>query len=315
MAVIFFYMIILLALIHENEIVFKGAADGLMLWFNNVIPLLLPFMLISALIVKKINLLPQDKQKNYAVLITLFTGIFCGYPLGAKNSAEFVKCNAYSKETGNILCPLCNNCSPMFLSGYIVANVLNKNFSFFNAVFLIYTPYIFYILIVFSLNKFFKKRKAQGTEKKSDITNNLKGNDDIILSTIIQITYVGFYIIICSIISEMIMSFDISLLYNKLCNTFSLTYSTHTLSLIEIIKTILSGITEITKGTLIASTSLLFPPRQKTALALALSSFGGISAILQTKNVIKNSGLSIKKYIITKTICAFTTYGLSLLLL
>ncbi|MBQ9278386.1 MAG: hypothetical protein IJ224_07105 [Lachnospiraceae bacterium] len=307
-------MIILLALIYENEIVFKGAADGLMLWFNNVIPLLLPFMLISALIVRKINRLPQEKQKNYAVLITLFTGIFCGYPLGAKNSADFVKCNAYSKETGNILCPLCNNCSPMFLSGYIVANVLNKSISFFNAIFLIYTPYIFYILIAFSLNHFFKTTKAQEPEKNPDI-NNSKSNDDIILSTIIQITYVGFYIIICSIISEMIMSFDISLLYNKLCKTFSLTYNTHALSLIEIIKTVLSGITEITKGTLIASTSLLFSPRQKTALVLALSSFGGISAILQTKNVIKDSGLSIKKYIITKTICAFTTYGLSLMLL
>ncbi len=316
MAVIFFYMIFMLAMISNNEIVFKGATDGLMLWFNNVIPLLLPFMLMSALIAKHINNLPSDLQKTYAVLITLFTGILCGYPLGAKNSAEFVKRNAYSKETGNLLCPLCSNCSPMFLSGYIINYVLNKKVSFFKAIILICLPYIFCILIVCFFNKVSGKKKD--VVLKPDFDNKTvsgNNNEDLVLSTIIQITYVGFYIIICSIISEMILSLNLVSLYSDICNHFNLSFNVHMSSFIEKLKTLLSGITEITKGTFSVSTSSVFSLPQKEALVLSVTSFGGISALLQTKAVIKDSGLSIKYYILTKTICAFATYGLSLIIL
>ena len=285
------------ALIGGNKIVYKGAYDGLMLWFNNVIPLLLPFMLISALIVEKIKKLPDEKQNKYAILITIFTGLFCGYPIGAKNTAEFVGCGSFDTKTGNLLLPLCNNCSPMFLSGYILLNVLNNKVSFFLAVLLIYAPYIFYLLLSILFDKLFEKSfkktqknnnryKVDTSDKKPKSTEEKK--DQIIL-TITQITYVGFYIIICSIISEYIMSTNLP----------------------DIIRSFIAGLSEITNGTMLISKSIVYNNRVKNALILSLSSFGGISAILQTKNVIKNSGLSILKYTITKTICALATYGLA----
>lgn len=285
MALIILYMLIMFALIGGNKIVYKGAYDGLMLWFNNVIPLLLPFMLMSSLIVERIKTLPQKKQNKYAILITVFTGLLCGYPIGAKNAAEFVNYNSIDIKTGNLLLPLCNNSSPMFLSGYILLNVLNEQVSFFHALLLIYTPYVIYLITGLLINRLINK----GSQKKNFKESKVKEENDHIMSTIVQITYVGFYIIICSIICEYIMSTN---LYTE-------------------IKTIFAGITEITKGTMLISKGKIFNTKIKTALVLSIFSFGGISAILQTRNVIKNSGLSIISYITAKTICAFATYGLA----
>ena len=301
MAVIILYMLIMLALICESEIVSEGAYEGLMLWFNSVLPLLLPFMLLSSMIVDRINKLPKDRQKSFAILITLFTGLFCGYPLGAKNSAEFVRKNIYSKRTGELLLPLCNNCSPMFLSGYIILSILKNRISLLHALFFIYVPYIIYIIIIILSDIIFNPHKINAEKistntisdlNESETSYKLRNDNDFVMQTVIQITYVGFYIILCSIISNFIMSVNTD--YAKT-------------------KVILSGITEITKGTKLIYDCSLFDFKTKTALVLSLSSFGGISSILQTESVIKKSDLSVIKYIITKAICALATYGLVLL--
>ena len=307
MTEIILYMLIMFAFIYKSEIVLGGAYEGLMLWFNTVLPLLLPFMLMSSMITDKIKKLPPDRQKSFAILITIFTGLFCGYPLGAKNTAEFVKNKTYNKKTGQLLLPLCNNCSPMFLSGYIILSILKKSISFTFALVLIYLPYIVYILI--SLILFFISKKRINQKSKYIIFQNIKDTSgfipntsiqnniaqrDYIMQTMIQTAYVGFYIIICSIVSKFIMHFSTG------CESF---------------KTLSASVTEITGGTKLISESDLFGIRTKIALVLSLSSFGGFCAIMQTANVIKDSGLSIIKYIIIKTICAISTYGLVLSLI
>ena len=307
MTSIFLYMLIMFTLIYNSEIVLSGAYEGLMLWFNTVLPLLLPFMLISAIISDKIKKLPSDRQRSFAIMITLFSGIFCGYPLGAKNTAEFVKNKTYGKKTGQLLLPLCNNCSPMFLSGYIILSILKQSISFTFAIMLIYLPYIVYILI--SLILFFISKKRINHKSKHIISQNIKATSgiipntsiqnniahrDYIMQTMIQTAYVGFYIIICSIISKFIMHFSTGY---------------------EFLKILSASFTEITGGTKLISESDLFGIRTKIALVLSLSSFGGFCAVMQTANVIKDSGLSIIKYIIIKTICAISTYGLVLSLI
>lgn len=47
---LFCLIIFLLTLIGENQVVVTGARAGLMLWFHDVLPLLLPFMLLSNLL-------------------------------------------------------------------------------------------------------------------------------------------------------------------------------------------------------------------------------------------------------------------------
>ena len=303
MLIILFYVIIMLCLIAGNKTVISGASYGLMLWYNNVLPLLMPFMLVSGLIVARIKALPKKLQKKYAVIITLFTGLLCGYPLGAKNANDFIMNSSYDKSTGQLLLALVNNCSPMFLLGYIISNILQDKISFYFALFVIYIPYVILIFLKLLSQKIYSKYKKTiiNSDTKDLVSHNSSkntSNNDFIMSTIIQITYVGFYIMICSIISEYILHLDM---------------------IPENIRIFMASLTEITKGAhLIADNYMaigtITEKARAIAIILGLTSFGGVSAILQTGNVIKDSGMSIWRYIIEKTVCGISTYGLVMLL-
>lgn len=293
---IFIYILILCMLIYDSATVISGASYGLMLWYKNIVPILLPFMLISSLVVRSVA---NGKSKKTAVFSTVFLGVLCGYPIGARVSDEYVSLGIYKKKTGSILLPLCNNSSPMFISGYIVSFILKKQISFFTAMFIIYVPYIIVALISFSAELLYRKKHYDKTDKESNMntlsvnSKNMSNSNDAMLNSVIQITYVGIYIMICSIITEFICKIDF---------------------IPQIYKIYLSGILEITRGTDMVYSAAI-PMQIKTALIIAFTSFGGVSAILQTKKVISNSGLSIFHYIIIKTLCASMSFFLGILVI
>lgn len=280
--------ILIIIFVIDNNVVINGASYGLMLWYDNVLPILLPFMLISGILANNINTIKSNINKEkLSILTTILLGVLCGYPLGAKTCVDFVQKNNYSKYVGNMILPLCNNISPMFLSGYIAHNILNNNTPLLTIILFIYTPYILLLLIRILFTK-----KSNNQCFNTDIhIQEKKSEHDYIFNSIIQITYVGVYIMICSIIIEFIYLIP--------------TY-------LEPYRTFIAGITEITRGTLIVQQQK-FNENLKTALILALTSFGGISSILQTNKVINKSGLSICQYVITKIICATLTFTMVIL--
>ena len=94
---LFCLIIFLLTLIGENQVVVTGARAGLMLWFHDVLPLLLPFMLLSNLFVLKIR--TKKTGAAYAIPVLFLLGLLCGYPLGAK-MPSFVKSEAIFAPSG-----------------------------------------------------------------------------------------------------------------------------------------------------------------------------------------------------------------------
>lgn len=311
---VFVYIMILCLLIADSQTVISGASYGLMLWYKNVVPILLPFMLISSLVVERIA---SGKSRRAALFSTIFLGVLCGYPIGARVTDEYVTSGMYEKETGNIILPLCNNSSPMFISGYIVSRILKNQISFFTAMLIIYIPYIFVTLICLLIstskinsfktgkykkdkykigkspkNKYEKtnlnKEKPKETSSDTKINSrNTRKTSDAMLSSIIQITYVGIYIMICSIIMQFILKINFIPCDLKIC---------------------LSSAVEITRGADLVYKHAIMSENTKTALLLALTSFGGVSAILQTNKVIANSRLSIIRYIFMKVLCAAMSF-------
>ena len=302
---LFCLIIFLLTLIGENQVVVTGARAGLMLWFHDVLPLLLPFMLLSNLFVLKIR--TKKTGAAYAIPVLFLLGLLCGYPLGAKMASDFTKEGYIKPSTATILLPLCNNISPMFLSGYIGHTVLQDRFPFWFLLVVLYVPYVLVTSIVFLVFHVIKKHKYASAfsklhpaSKEAAITSHLsppsvhtskypqKGvsqqaismqTNDLLLQSVIQITYVGLYIMFCSI------------LFALVC-----------------------GILEITQGSTVLAASA-FPLASKTALILACTSFGGISAFLQTLQVTKKSGLSMIYYFVVKCICGcMTGFAMYLLL-
>ena len=78
----------------------EGARKGLLLWYNTVLPTLLPFMIFSGLLIGMeavpvlitpfSPLLKRGLGLSDAGAFVLLTGMLCGYPMGAKNCSDLL---------------------------------------------------------------------------------------------------------------------------------------------------------------------------------------------------------------------------------
>lgn len=290
-----------------------GAEKGVMLWFNVICPTLLPFVIVSRLIIN-LNLTSSITKLFYPLFHRIFAvsrhgcyvaiiGLLTGLPVGAKSCADLVKNGLITKKEGQYLLTFCNNASPMFIISYVGITTLHLPGSKYIFLLLIYSAAF---LTSFSYRLLHRERKQPKTavhEYKEDAllcamelgesssANRLSFTvvDDAIMNGFDVLTRVGGYIILFSILSNVIISIAPE------NNIFS--YLT-------------VGILEITNGVNAIGAST-FDVNIKIALILSLTSFGGFSSIAQTKSVIDDSGLSIKNYTFYKLINAGLTFLLT----
>lgn len=308
-----FIILILFTCVNSNLVV-TGAAEGLKVWYNNLVPVVLPFLLISGLFMAAIDF---DKiSSGMSILVLAICGILCGYPVGAITAGQLYRNNAISYKTACALLPLCNNISPMFLYGYIYSKFIKNTFSFYMVLLFIYVPQLIYALfyvLTASLCESVKSgsehansckekfspqsnmstnasfHKSEVNKVKSYVKNKSNKNTSsismILDNSIHTITIIGIYIVIFSIIDCVIG--------NKING--------------NIYADIFSCFLEITKGTEnLFNLNLIW--NIKTALILSLTSFGGISAIFQSIHLLKESKLSFVNYVSGKLICSIITF-------
>ena len=112
------------------QAVFQGASAGLLLWFNTVLPTLLPFIILSNLLIHTgaVNVIARIVSPVLCRLFrvspygafTILTGFLCGCPMGSKVTADLLKKGNISKSEGRYLLSFCNNTSPMFIISYVI---------------------------------------------------------------------------------------------------------------------------------------------------------------------------------------------------
>jgi len=280
---------------------YYGAKKGLLLWFNTILPTLLPFIILSNLIIQLQITKPLSKlfypffhflfrvsrDGCYPILI----GFLSGLPVGAKSVSDLVNNDSISCEEGQFLLGFCNNVSPMFIMSYIAIAQLNQANLRYGLLFVIYISAILATLIYFRLLSKPKKvldqtiRLTQYDNKTEikPIENNRteigpKFDFALIDSAIMDgfevITKVGGYIILFSIPAQIILNISVKdSLLKLLCIGF-----------LEIT----TGINQIGHSNLDLNT--------KIALITMITAFGGLSGLAQTKSVISNTKLSIGIY-------------------
>lgn len=283
----------------------EASRSGLLLWFQTLIPTLLPFMILSNLMIR-LDLI-QNLTTFFAPLLyklfrispygcyCIFIGFFCGYPMGAKTTADMVNQEYISPIEGQYLLNFCNNISPMFLINFLVHGALKQPELLFVSAFIIYGAPI--ILAILS-NPFYRKKLPKDNsfyqKKASKVQINFELVDTCIMNAFESITKLGGYVILFAILSGIIQALPFLPTPAKL---------------------FLTGVTEITNGIQgIASASLSAP--LNFVLLFSITCFGGLSGVAQTNSMIQNSTLSILKYIGSKIlmvlICLTLTYFLIL---
>lgn len=295
--------IFLFIFLYPSESV-NAAKAGLLLWFHVIIPNLLPFMILSNLIISlnaasyitflfapvlKI-LFGVSKEGSYAVI----TGFICGYPMGAKVTADLVANKQISQAEGIYLLCFCNNVSPVFILNYVVNETLQSSALTVPVFIILYlSPVLCAILLRFFFFIKLSILSAQSDESAREITADFHLMDDAIMNGFEAITKLGGYIILFALISQIFMHIPMP-------NTY--------------LKYWLISLTEITNGvSLVAHSSLSF--QNRFIIVLASVSFGGLSCVAQTQSMIKNSGLPIQNYIFSKLLNMSITFVLCIIYL
>lgn len=268
---------------------FDGATNGLLLWFQTILPTLLPFIILSNLLINT-HSIPYicefispffcrffriSKPASYAVLI----GFLCGYPMGAKTINDLIKTKDITRREGQYLLSFCNNASPMFIISFIVTqNFCDMKYLLGTLCILFLSP----ILCSFIFRRYYQMSNIQLSEKEfpnSPFTFNFSIVDTSIMNGFETITKIGGYIILFSILTQYM---DASPLIH------------------------FSPILELSNGILnIMNLSYPFPILY--TLVLTLTSFGGLCAIAQTGAMLKDSKISIYPYITQKLITTMIT--------
>lgn len=278
---------------------FEGAKSGLLLWFNTVLPTLLPFMIISNLIINTgtANLLGKflypifrlvfrvSPNGCYPVLI----GFLSGIPVSAKAISDLINTNNLDVNEGQYVLSFSNNPSPMFIMTYIAISQLHLPSIRFHLLFINYISGIISALIYFKLIPIIKTNRHKTVNNRNysvcaleyDNTLSLKENtikfdfsifDKAIMDSFEVITKVGGYIILFSIPAKIISA-------SSFINSY--------------IKVLSIAFLEVTTGISYISNS---SNNIKIVLIVAITAFGGLSALAQTHSVINNSRLSIVTY-------------------
>lgn len=278
---------------------FEGAKSGLLLWFHQVLPSLLPFLILTNLLIS-LGLHKTVGKLLYPFFHPLFgcsesgcfaliAGLLSGLPVGAKVISDLYDKKELQKKEGVLLLALCCNPSPMFLISY--ACVAELGF--------IQKPYLilFFVLgsallshfclrlLLFVLSHTKKYHTALSskapnkapTQDYPDFSFSLM--DSCLMNSFETTTKVGGYIILFSIYASLLP---------RLLPLTSSAAGLLPLCLLEITTGIHAVCSKVSSQGI-----LLF-------LVVASCCFGGLSGLVQTKSVLSSHLLPFRFFFLLK---------------
>lgn len=112
----------------QYSLVLKYAKEGLFVWVSCVLPLLLPFIILSKfwiryeipqLFFKQVHRLVPAGTTIAISLPVFLLGLCSGFPVGAIFISHYYQQNLLNKRQAESLLPLASFVSPMFVAGYV----------------------------------------------------------------------------------------------------------------------------------------------------------------------------------------------------
>ena len=250
---------------------------GLTLWFEQILPTLLPFSVISYIVLHS-NLFshPAHEKKHSFLRIqpeewyVIFCGFLFGFPIGSKLSADLYEHHRIVKKRAQILACFTNNLSPVF-----VTSVLVNQLHFSSVVPFVLLLYGIPLCICLALLSFIKPERFVHEKKASRFQLNMQIVDAGIINGFETLIKICGYIMMFSIFAEIAQSIPYGSSFPKL---------------------VLTGCLEVTNG-ISALSQFSCNHFQKYLLTVLFLALNGISGLFQTASLLSVSNLSIKQYL------------------
>lgn len=279
----------------------KGARMGLMLWANRLIPSLLPFMILTQLLMKSgyLDAITKKMHITYPYFV-LFAGTLFGFPMGCKLTADLYDRGDLTSDEAALLYIISNQMSPAFVGGYILSETLHAPQMIPVGYLIFYAPTVCYGLL--RLHILTRKQAAEGKtiREAQKTTSGLRMNftvlDAGIMNSFETMLKLGCYVMLFSIITSM-------------CKYY--------LSAFPAFCTFAAGLLEVT-GAVSAINDFFADTRLKYICMLTAAAFGGCSGIAQTASILRSgkrsASLSLAAYIKGRLLLAGITAALAALI-
>ena len=215
LSTLLFFLLLLLF----PQTVFRGAENGLLLWFRTVLPtLLLPDRLefphpyrCGAGAGQAFD--PCSRTVFPGIPLWLFcmlTGFLCGYPMGSKVTADLLREGRISLSEASYLLSFCNNTSPGFIVSFLVWQCLKAPSLSAPTLLLLLGVPVFFSMVFRRLLHVPHPALPEKMADPPSITGNEGLADGCIMDAIENITRIGGYILLFSILFSLADRFPAS---------------------------------------------------------------------------------------------------------
>lgn len=281
------------------------ASLGLQTWFGQLIPSLLPFMILSGLLIR-MNLISLFCKPFRLLLGPLFqmsdsciyvfvTGFLCGFPMGAKNAADLYAQKQLTRDEAEYLLAFTNNIGPVYFLSFVLGKVYHTNAPLLCCVCQFLLPVLYGLFLRYTCYRTRLPVPAENPSKNTwNTTSSMAAKvplislfdalDESIMGGLAQIAALGGYMIFFNLL----VLIPQTLLGQNPYQSF------------------LHSLLELSGGLEVLGRSAL-TGKSKLLLSHIALSFNGMCCMFQTLHLLHHTDLSVQKYILHKLIlCGIT---------
>lgn len=281
---ILFFLIMTYSILTHSTLSLAYAALGLQLWYEKMVPVLLPFMILSGTLIR-MGLVPLllrpvtsffekvfclSGQAVYVILM----GFLCGFPMGARTVADFRGRQELSVWEGQYLLAFCNNLGPVYFVSFVLP-LLHRKLLLPYLVGMYGIPLMYGLFLRYTVFRNQRCLRSLPSGESPAAMSLPDALDDAVSAAGRNILQLGGYMIFFNLLG----------LLPRLFLSDSYRYA----PLLEI------------------SGGLKLLGDRCPLYTLLILQIGGLCCIAQTGSCIRNTGLSLKKYVLDKLILTVLT--------